>query len=216
MFQAQQQQTAAQRREDKRRREEREERREVQRSEDESRREAQEQRFEDQCREDRREVYEREIHLEARLTSAFQVAQQPYPGSSTTSFKSNKSFDTLPTFSGDAGQSFRSWQDEFMSKASIVGLQHDNLRELRLKLAGSARAHHYSKYPDTTEPEILEALAHLASEFGAKYAEAKLWAGVYRFHCKPGSPGKELPTQPRQRHLHHCPRHMLQTGKQRC
>ena len=192
MFQAQQQQAADQRRADERHREAQEERREAQRREDEYRREAQEQRREDQRREDRQEAFAREARLEARLTSAFQVAPQTYPGSSTTGFKSNKSFDTLPIFSGDAGQSFRSWQDEFMSKASIVGLQHDNLRELRLKLAGSARAHHYCKYPDTTEPEILEALAHLASEFGAKYAEAKLWAGVYQFHRKPGSPGKDV------------------------
>ena len=36
-----------------------------------------------------------------------------------------------------------------MSKASIVGMQHDNLPELRLpvKLAGAARAHHHGLYP---------------------------------------------------------------------
>jgi hypothetical protein len=79
-----------------------------------------------------------------------------------------------------------------MSKASIVGKRHDNLRELRLKLASSARAHHYGRYPDTTEPDLLEAMAHLSSEFGAKYEEAKLWAGVYQFKRKPGCPGKEV------------------------
>ena len=68
-------------------------------------------------------------------------------------------------------------------------MQHDNLRELRLKLAtGPTRTtseaqheHHYGRYQDTTEPAILEALAHLSSEFGGKYAEAKVWAGVYHF-----------------------------------
>ena len=35
-------------------------------------------------------------------------------------------------------------------------------------------------------------MAHLSSEFGAKYAEAKLWAGVYQFKRKPGCPGKDV------------------------
>ena len=58
-------------------------------------------------------------------------------------------------------------------------MQHDNLRKLRQRLAGTAREHHHGQYQDTTEPAILEALAHLSSEFGAKYAEAKVWAGIY-------------------------------------
>ena len=77
-----------------------------------------------------------------------------------------------------------------MSKATIVGIQHDNLREIRLKLAGAARAHHYGRYPDTTEPAILE--ADLSSEFGAKYAEAKVWAGDYQLKRKPRCPGKDV------------------------
>ena len=177
LLQAQQQQAMDQRRADDRLRED-------QRREDELRRE-------EQRREDRREAYEREERLEARLARTFQ-APLPTSGGSATGFRSNKSFDALPPFSGDGGQSFRSWHDEFMSKASIVGMQHDNLRELRLKLAGSARAHHYGRFPDTTEPDILEAMAHLASEFGAKYAEAKLWAGVYQFKRKLGCPGKDV------------------------
>jgi hypothetical protein len=35
-------------------------------------------------------------------------------------------------------------------------------------------------------------MAHLSSEFGAKYGEAKLWAGVYQFKRKPGCPGKDV------------------------
>ena len=73
-----------------------------------------------------------------------------------------------------------------------VYVQGQYCRDLRLKLAGAARAHHYGRYPDTTEPAILEALAHLSSEFGAKNAEAKVWAGVYQFKRKPGCPGKEV------------------------
>ena len=65
-----------------------------------------------------------------------------------------------------------------MSKAGIVGVHHDNLRELRLKLTGPARAHYYRRYTDHNEPTLLAAMAHLSSEFGAKYEEAKLWAGV--------------------------------------
>jgi hypothetical protein len=111
---------------------------------------------------------------------------------SATGFKSNKSFDALPLFSGDKDQSFRSWRAEFMSKAGIVGIHHDNLRELRLKLTGSARAHYARRYTDTDEPALLVAMAYLASEFGAKYAEAKLWGGVHQFKRPPGCSGKEV------------------------
>jgi hypothetical protein len=79
-----------------------------------------------------------------------------------------------------------------MSKAGIVGVHHDNLRELRLKLTGPARAHYYGRYTDNDEPTLLAAMAHLSSEFGAKYGEAKLWAGVYQFKRKPGCPGKDV------------------------
>jgi hypothetical protein len=79
-----------------------------------------------------------------------------------------------------------------MSKAGIVGVHHDNLRELRLKLTGPARAHYYGRYSDHDEPTLLAAMAHLSSEFGAKYEEAKLWAGVYQFKRKPGCPGKDV------------------------
>jgi hypothetical protein len=65
------------------------------------------------------------------------------PAVATSGFKSNKAFDTLPLFSGENSQSFHPWHEEFMSKAGIVGVHHDNLRELRLKLTGPARAHYY-------------------------------------------------------------------------
>ena len=71
-------------------------------------------------------------------------------------------------------------------------MQHDSLRELRLKLAGAARARHYGRYPDTPEPAILEALAHLSSEFGTKDAGAKVGAGVYEFKRKPGCLGEDF------------------------
>ena len=187
LFQLQQQQTADQRREDDRRREDQEQRREDRREEQrrEDRREAAE-------REERLEnrIAEREARLEARLlqTPSFATVGP----ASTSGFKSNKAFDTLPLFSGDNNQSFRAWHEEFMSKAGIVGVHHDNLRELRLKLTGPARAHYYGRYTDNDEPALLAAMAHLSSEFGAKYGEAKLWAGVYQFKRKPGCPGKDV------------------------
>ena len=180
--QMQQQQAADQRREDDRR----EERREEQRRED--RREAAERagRLEDRIA----EATERAALLEARLV---QATSTTVGGSAPTSgFRSNKAFDTLPLFSGDNNQPFRPWHEEFMSKAGIVGVNHDNLRELRLKLTGPARAHYYGRYADHDEPTLLAAMAHLSSEFGAKYEEAKLWAGVYQFKRKPGCPGKEV------------------------
>jgi hypothetical protein len=61
-----------------------------------------------------------------------------------------------------------------MSKAGIVGVHDDNLRELRLKLTGPAREHYYGQYTDNDEPTLLAVMAHLSSEFGAKYGEAKL------------------------------------------
>ena len=186
-FQMQQQQAADQRREDDRRREDqdqrREERREEQRRED--RREAAEREARLETR-----IAEREARLEARLLQTPSTA--PVGPTSTSGFKSNKAFDLLPLFSGENSQSFRSWHEEFMSKAGIVGVHHDNLRELRLKLTGPARAHYYGRYTDNDEPTLLAAMAHLSSEFGAKYGEAKLWAGVYQFKRKPGCPGKDV------------------------
>jgi hypothetical protein len=187
LFQMQQQQAADQRREDDRRREDQEQRREDRR--------------EEQRREDRREAAEREerlanrfaereARLEARLLQTPSIAT--VVPASTFGFKSNKAFDTLSLFSGDNNQSFRAWHEEFMSKAGIVGVHHDNLRELRLKLTGPARAHYYGRYTDNDEPTLLAAMAHLSCEFGAKYGEAKLWAGVYQFKRKPGCPGKDV------------------------
>ena len=177
----------------------------MQRREDEQRREDQEQRREErreeQRREDRREAAERDERLEARTAERearleARLLQTPSVASvgpaSTFGFKSNKAFDTLQLFSGDNNQSFRSWHEEFMSKAGIVGVHHDNLRELRLKLTGPARAHYYGRYTDNDEPTLLAAMAHLSSEFGDKYGEAKLWAGVYQFKRKPGCPGKDV------------------------
>ena len=160
------------------------------------------QHMQDQYREDRREAAataaaaaaaaaEREDRLEARIASLLQTPAAVRGGSVAASgFKSNKSFEALPLFSGDSGQSFRHWHAEFMSTAGIVGVHHDNLRELLLKLSGSARAHYDGRYTDCDEPPLLEAMAHLTSEFGAKYEEAKLWAGVYQFKRKPGCSGK--------------------------
>jgi hypothetical protein len=142
----QQQQAADQRREDDRRREDREQRRE--------------ERLEEQRREDRREAAERDERLEARTAERearleARLLQTPSVASvgpaSTFGFKSNKAFDTLQLFSGDNNQSFRSWHEEFMSKAGIVGVHHDNLRELRLKLTGPARAHYYGRYTDNDD-----------------------------------------------------------------
>ena len=63
-------------------------------------------------REDRREAIEWEACLEARFTSLFQ-SLPPTSGGSVPGLKSNKSFDSLPPFSGDAGQSFRQWHEKF-------------------------------------------------------------------------------------------------------
>jgi hypothetical protein len=78
-----------------------------------------------------------------------------------------------------------------MSKASIVGANHDNLREFRLKIADHARAHYQATYSEDDTPTLLEAMAHLASEFGDKYGESKLWGDVYQLKRKPGSSGQE-------------------------
>ena len=171
LFQMQQQQAADQRREERR----------------EDRREAAE-------REERLEarIAEREARLEARLLQPPSAAAARLASESNSGFRSNKAFDTLPLFSGANNQPFRSWNEEFVSIAGIVGVHHDNLRELRLKLTGPARAHYYGRYTDQDEPTLKAAMAHLSSEFGAKYEESKLWADVYQFKRKPGSPGKDV------------------------
>ena len=148
-----------------------------------------EDRREQQRREDLR--VDREERQEARRAGQAAHLQTPPAASvdpnSTAGFQSNKAFATLPTF---GGAHFRAWQEEFMSKASIVGVHHDNLRELRLKLTGDARAHYHRKYTETCNPPLLEAMAHLASEFAIKYGESKLWGDVYRLKRKPGSSGR--------------------------
>ncbi len=59
--------------------------------------------------------------------------------------------------------------------ACIVGVHHDYLRELRLKLTGPVRAHYYGRYTDNDEPTLLAAMAHLSSKFGGRYWEARLF-----------------------------------------
>ena len=132
------------------------ERRDEQRREDERRCEDQrrEERREDR-REDRREAAEREARLEARLSQAPHVAlPNPSSVSSDPGFKSNKSFDVVPLFSGDIGQPFRPWTVEFLAQAEIVGDAHENLRELRPKLRDPARAYFNWRYP-ANDPEQL-------------------------------------------------------------
>jgi hypothetical protein len=58
-----------------------------------------------------------------------------------------------------------------MSKADIVGVHHDTLRELLLKLTGPVRAYYHGRYTDNDEQTLLAALAHLPSEFGANPAK---------------------------------------------
>ena len=185
----QQQQAAVERREDDRRRadERREERREDDR------------RREDERREDRREAAAtaaaREARLEAVIASLSLLKAPPVATArmaSTAGFKSNKSFEAVLAFSGDHGQSFRHWSAEFMAKAGIVGVQHDNLRELRLKLTGPAREYYDRQWSGTDEPELSVVLAYLSSEFGAKYEESGLFADYFRYQRKPGTPGKEV------------------------
>lgn len=153
-----------------------------------------EDRREQQRREDQQEAANREDRQEARRAgqAAHLQTQAASEGPhSTAGFQSNKAFAALPSFSG-SGDNFREWQEEFMSKASIVGVHHDNLREFRLKLTGAARAHYHGTYTESCTPTLLEAMAHLASEFGVKYGESKLWRDVYQLKRKPGSSGKDF------------------------
>jgi hypothetical protein len=161
---------------------------------DQRREERREDRREAAEREERLEarIAEREARLEARLLQPPSAAAARLASESNSGFRSNKAFDMLPLFSGANNQPFRSWNEEFVSIAGIVGVHHDNLRELRLKLTGPARAHYYGRYTDQDEPTLKAAMAHLSSEFGAKYEESKLWADVYQFKRKHGSPGKDV------------------------
>ena len=172
------------------------ERRDEQRREDERRREDQrrEERREER-REDRREAAEREARLEARLSQAPQVAlPNPSSVSSDPGFKSNKSFDVVPCFSGADGQPLRPWVDEFLAQADVVGTAHDNVRELRLKLRDPARSHFSRRHPANASevPELLDAIAYLSSEFGPKYEEAQLVSDYYRLQRKRGSSGPDF------------------------
>ena len=121
-------------------------------------------------------------------------AAAPARTAPTTGFQSNKSFAGVAVFSEDSaqGQPFRQWTADFLAKAGIVGVHHDNLRELRLKLTGPALEHYDRKWAATDEPELSAVLAYLSSEFGAKYEESGLFADYYQYKRKPGTPGKEV------------------------
>jgi len=113
-------------------------------------------------------------------------------------FKSNKSFDGVPLFSGANQQPIQPWAIEFLAVAENMGDAHDNVRELRMKLRNPARAHLNRRYPpigaDSTaeQPELLEALAYLASEFGPKYGEGQLMREYYRYERQPGETGADV------------------------
>lgn len=175
----QQQQAATERREDERR--------------------ADDRRREEERRQDRLEAAAtaaaREARLEAVIANLSLLTASPAATAnmvSTAGFKSNRSFEAVSVFSGDHGQSFRHWSVEFMAKADIVGVEHDNLRELRLKLTGPAREFYDRQWAGNDDPELSVVLAYLSSEFGAKYEESGLFADYFRYQRKPGTPGKEV------------------------
>jgi len=135
------------------------------------------------------------MRLEAVIASLSRLQAPPAATASmasTDGFKSNRSFEGVSVFSGDHGQSFRQWSAEFMAKADIVGVQHDNLRELRLKLTGPAREYYDRQWAGTDEPALSVVLAYLSSEFGAKYEESSLFADYFQYKRKPGTPGKDV------------------------
>jgi hypothetical protein len=149
----------------------------------------------EQRREDRREAEERSLALEARIASLTRTQPTgPAAATPTTGFTSNKSFAQLDPFSGEGGQSWRTWSQAFLSRAEIVGTANDNLRELRLKLTGAAHAYYAEHYAAEDEPALFEAaaMAALSSEFGAKYEEAKLWSAVFQYRRRPGLSGKDV------------------------
>ena len=184
-----------QRRTDQRRADEQQRREDEQRRADQRREERREddQRREDQRREDRREAAEREARIDAR-----QATHTPQANSSSMSsdpgFTSNKSFAGVPLFSGENEQPFNPWTVEFLAPAEVVGDAHDNLRELRLKLRDPARAYLNRRYPTAgaEQPDLLEALAYLASEFGPRYEESQLMAGYYKYQRKRGDTGNDV------------------------
>lgn len=114
--------------------------------------------------------------------------------SSDPGFTSNKSFAGVPLFSGENEQPFNPWTVEFLAPAEVVGDAHDNLRELRLKLRDPARAYLNRRYPTAgaEQPDLLEALAYLASEFGPRYEESQLMAGYYKYQRKRGDTGNDV------------------------
>ena len=108
---------------------------------------------------------------------------------STAYFKSTRSFKGVFVFLGDQGQSLCHWSVEFVTKADIFWVEHDNLRELRLKLAGPAREFNDRQWAGTDDPELSVVLAYLPGEFGTKYEESGLLADYFRFQRKPCTPG---------------------------
>ncbi len=90
-------------------------------------------------------ITERETGLEALLQAP---STATVDSTSTTGFRSNKAFDTLPIFSGEQNQPFGPRYEVFISKAGIVGVHHDSLRELRMTLTSTACAHCYQRYTD--------------------------------------------------------------------
>ncbi len=99
----------------------------------------------------------RKARLEAVIASLSLLTAAPVATAnmaSTAGFKSNRSFEGVSVFSWDNGQSFRHWSVEFMAKAGIVGVVHDNLRELLLKLTGPAREFYDRQWAVTEDPEL--------------------------------------------------------------
>ena len=81
-----------------------------------------------------------------------------------------------------------------MAKKGVIGVEHDNLRELRLKLTGPARELYDRQWAGTDNPhwQLSVVLAYLSSEFGAKYEESGLFADYFRYQRMSCTPGKEV------------------------
>ena len=92
-----------------------------------------------------------------------------------------------------------------MSKASIVGMQHDNLRELGTtpEVGGCSPS-------APLWAAILEALARLSSEFGAKYAGPKFGPTFINSSANPGV--TRLPWQGCYLHAHRTNRQRMHPG----
>ena len=112
-------------------------------------------------------------------------------------------------FSGESEQPFNTSTVEFLTPAKIVGDAHDTLRELPLlwdpgplrdparaylKLQDPARAYLNRRYPTagSEQPDLLDALAYLASEFGPRYEELQTMAGYYKYQRKRGDTGNDV------------------------